>query len=72
MKNPDNTDRTKLLLRSYIERIDVDNKTVKVTFKVAFSFCLKGEEQTVFYTHTAKEYRLLIEKKSKTECRETA
>lgn len=65
MKNPDNTDRTKLLLRSYIERIDVDNKTVKVTFKVAFSFCLKGEEQTVFYTHTAKEYRLLIEKRIK-------
>ena len=72
MKNPDNTDRTKLLLRSYIERIDVDNKTVKVTFKVAFSFWLKGEEQKVFYTHTAKEYRLLIEKKCKTECRETA
>lgn len=72
MKNPDNTDRTKLLLRSYIERIDVDNKTVKVTFKVAFSFCLKGEEQKVFYTHTAKEYRLLLEKKYKTECRETA
>ena len=72
MKNPTNTDLTKLLLRNYIDRIDVDNKTVKVTFKVAFSFCFNGEEKAVYYTHTVKEYRLLIEKRIKPECRETA
>ena len=72
MKNPTNTDLTKLLLRNYIDRIDVDNKTVKVTFKVAFSFCFNGEENAVYYTHTVKEYRLLIEKRIKLECRETA
>ena len=69
MKNPANIEQTKMLLRSYIDRIEVDNKTIRVTFRVAFSFLLDNTEQEEFYNHTVKEYRLLLE--SKNVCRGT-
>lgn len=72
IKNPDNIDQTKLMLRNYIERIEVSSKTISVTFKVAVSFLSDCELEQVFYNHTVKEYRLLLEQKSKTECRRTA
>ena len=69
MKNPANIEQTKMLLRSYIDRIEVDNKTIRVTFRVAFSFLLDNTKQEEFYNHTVKEYRLLLE--SKNGCRGT-
>lgn len=72
IKNPDNIDQTKMMLRNYIERIEVSSKTVSVTFKVTVSFLSDCELEQVFYNHTVKEYRSLLEQKGKTECRITA
>ena len=40
MMNPKNAEQTKLLLQSYIERIVVDNNSVKVTLRLPFYFAM--------------------------------
>lgn len=57
MLNPKNVKQTKLLLRSYIEKIVVDNNTVKVTLRVTFSFYYRDELYEVSYTHVIVEIR---------------
>ncbi len=63
MSDPTNIHQTKLLLQSYIEKIVIDSKTVKATFKVAFNLYIKGERQTVCYNHTVTQLRKILEKK---------
>lgn len=43
MNNPENLVRTKYILTQYIDRIDISNEMVKVTFKVAFA--VSGEKK---------------------------
>lgn len=52
-----NIEKTRLLLHSYIDKIIIDNITVKVTFKVAFSVFIKGDIQTVEYEYTEVKRR---------------
>lgn len=60
MSNPKNLVRTKYILTQYIERIDISNETVKVTFKVTFS--ISDEKQlnpTVYQSVSIKRKRLM-------------
>ena len=60
MSNPENLVRTKYILTQYIERIDISNETVKVTFKVTFS--ISDEKQlnpTVYQSVSIKRKRLM-------------
>lgn len=50
--NPKYIDLTKILLREYIEKVEVNNSTIKVTLKVAFSFCIDEKEQRISYNDT--------------------
>ena len=70
IKSPTNIDSTKIMLRQYIDRIEVTNSSVEVTFKVAFSFLLGEVEYKVCYNHTEKEHRFLIENRQSV-CRTT-
>lgn len=44
-------EKTRLLLHSYIDKIIIDNISVKVTFKVTFSVFINGNTETVTYEH---------------------
>lgn len=44
LKNPDNVEQSKILLHQYIERIEINNTTVKVVFKTTFSFFVVESE----------------------------
>ena len=62
LQNPQHIDKTKLLLREYIERITVYNKKIELTVKVSFFFTLDDGNLVDFdYNHTIFEDRLLIE-----------
>ena len=62
LQNPQHIDKTKLLLREYIERITVYNKKIELTVKVSFFFALDdGNLVNYDYNHTILEDRLLIE-----------
>lgn len=60
MMNPKNIEQTKIMLQSYIEKIVVDNKSVQVTFMVAFSFCLNQFWYNVHYNHIVEEGRIRL------------
>lgn len=60
MMNPKNIEQTKIMLQSYIEKIVVDNKSVQVTFMVAFSFCLHEFWHNVHYNHIVEEGRIRL------------
>lgn len=60
MLNPKNVEQTKLLLQSYIEKIVVDNNSVKVTFKVTFSFCYGVGTFEIRYNHTIVKSRKML------------
>lgn len=64
-EKPDLIDHTKMLLRQYIDKIEVSNKTVKVTLKVAFTFYLDGKEESVVYRYIVSEFRNNVEKSFK-------
>lgn len=61
MLNPKHAEQTKLLLQHYIERIVVDNTTVKATFKVAFGVSWGNLNYTATYRHVVCEYRRILE-----------
>lgn len=60
MLNPKNVEQTKLLLQSYIEKIVVDNNSIKVTFKVTFSFCYGVGTFEIRYNHTVVKSRKML------------
>lgn len=60
MLNPQNVEKTKLLLQTYIDKIIIDNHSVKVIFKIAFSFYYDGIEQETCYTYTVSEHRKVL------------
>ena len=62
LQNPQYAEQVKILLHSYIESIVIDNNSVKVTYKVAFSFCHDGEEVEIHYNHIVAEVRKHLEK----------
>ena len=51
MLNPENLEKTRYMLSQYIEKICINNTTVKATFRVAFTL-LNGF--TGYYTHTSE------------------
>lgn len=55
LKDPQYTEQNKLLLHSYIDRIEIGNSTIKATFKVAFPFCANNESYEAVYRHTKIE-----------------
>ena len=57
MLNTDNINKTKLLLRSYIEKIIIDNNNVKIIYKVASTFKYDNSDYEVSYNHTVLEPR---------------
>ncbi len=57
MLNTDNINKTKLLLRSYIEKIIIDNNNVKIIYKVASTFKYDNTDYEVSYNHTVSEPR---------------
>lgn len=57
MLNPQNVEKTKLLLNTYIDKVIIDNHSVKVIFKIAFPFYYDGIEQETCYTYTVSEHR---------------
>ena len=62
LQNPQHIDKTKLLLREYIERITVYNNKIELTVKVSFFFTLDDGNLVDFdYNHTILEDRLLME-----------
>ena len=60
MMNPKNADQTKLLLQSYIDKIVVDNNSVKVIFKVAFDLYYGENKDEVCYFHTDTTQRKVL------------
>lgn len=52
-----NIEKTRLLLHSYIDKIIIDNVSVKVTFRVTFSVFINGNTETVAYEHIVVERR---------------
>lgn len=66
MLNPANVEQTKFVLQQYIDRITVDNNSVKVTFKVTLFYCLDGKQQEISYTYFISERRKYLEKMRKT------
>lgn len=57
MLNTDNINKTKLLLRSYIEKNIIDNNNVKIIYKVASTFKYDNSDYEVSYNHTVSEPR---------------
>lgn len=55
--NNDDVTKAKLLLRSYIEKIVIDNYTVKVIYKVATTVNIDESNCEVYYNHAFSEYR---------------
>ncbi len=55
LKDPQYTEQNRLLLHSYIEKIEISNTTIKATFKVAFPFCANNESYEAVYRHTKIE-----------------
>jgi len=60
--NTKNAEKTKILLHQYIERVLVDNHSIKATFKVAFSVCIDNNEVEICYNHTVTEARRNLQK----------
>lgn len=59
MENPENLARTKYLLTEYIDRIEISNETVKVTFKVTFFICEdENLSPTYYYEKRIRRYEL--------------
>ena len=54
LKNPDNFEQTKILLRKYVDRIEVSNTRIKVIFKTTFSCYIDDEEYTASYGFEAE------------------
>lgn len=54
LKNPDNFEQTKILLRKYVDRIEVSNTRIKVVFKTTFSVYIDDEEYTASYGFEAE------------------
>lgn len=63
MQDPNHTEQTKLVLRSYIERIVVDNHSAKVSFKVSVPIQNNYRDIQAEYTHTT-----CIPRKTLTPC----
>ena len=70
MQNPVNIDSTKMVLRQYIDKVEISNNFVEVTFKVAFNFLICGCECEICYNHTEKDYRSNMSD-NESECRRT-
>lgn len=70
MLNPDNVEQTKFVLQQYIDRITVDNNSVKVTFKVTVFYYLDGKKQEISYTYFISEHRKRLENSRKTRVEE--
>ena len=49
LKNPDNFEQTKILLRKYVDRIEISNTRIKVVFRTTFSCYIDDEEYTASY-----------------------
>ena len=65
LQNPQHIDKTKLLLREYIERITVYNNKIELTVKVSFFFTSDdGKSANFDYNHTIIGDRLSIENNS--------
>lgn len=52
MENPENLVKTKYILSQYIERVDISNEEVKVTFKVAFALHNDDSSEIPTYFHS--------------------
>ncbi len=52
MSNPENLVKTKYVLSQYIDRIDVSNKNIKVTFKVTMPPLSGGISDSPTFRHT--------------------
>lgn len=63
----ENAEQAKILLRSYIDRITVDNNSVKVALRATFSFYYNGMENEVSFSDTVIENRKNLEKKRVSE-----
>lgn len=57
-------EQIKLTLHSYIDKIIIDNNTVKVTYKVTFFIFVDSEEIEICYNYTIKESRKSIHRLS--------
>ena len=55
LKDPQYTEQNRLLLHSYIEKIEISNTTIKATFKVAFPFVSNGINYEAKYKHSIVE-----------------
>ncbi len=55
LKDPQYTEQNRLLLHSYIEKIEISNTTIKATFKVAFPFVANGINYEAKYKHSVVE-----------------
>ena len=65
LQNPQHIDKTKLILREYIERITVYNNKIELTVKVSFFFTSDdGKSANFDYNHTIFGDRLSIENNS--------
>lgn len=51
-KNPEYVDITKRVIRNYVDKIVVSNNSIKVTIKVAFSFCYAEDDMEITYNDT--------------------